>query len=123
MRKNYHRVMLSLASNTEQERHLQAAREALTEIMSELRFTSAHWTEPIAAANKKIYLNQLATGTTSLPLEEFNAYLKHIEEMLDREHDKKGIVTIDIDILSYDNIKYHQKDWDRPYVKDLLKEL
>jgi len=123
MRKNTHQVMLSLASNTEQERHMQAAREALKEVMSELRYTSAHWTEPFSSASQNLYLNQLAIGTTNLPLNKFNSYLKEIEQTLGRERNKKEIVTIDIDLLSYDGNKYHIKDWERPYIKDLLKEI
>ncbi len=123
MRKETHQVMLSLASNIEQERHILAAREALKDVISELRFTSAHWTEPFSTTSQQMYLNQLAIGVTDLPVNKFNSYLKEIEQALGRERDRKEIVTIDIDLLSYDNTKYHLKDWERPYIKDLLKEI
>jgi len=123
MRKDNHYVMLSLASNTEQEHHLQIAREALKELMTEIRFTPTQWTEPFSTNNKRMYLNQLAIGKTYLPLDDFNSSLKEIEQTLGRERDKRNIVTIDIDILSYDDTRHHQKDWDRPYIKELLKKL
>ena len=69
------------------------------------------------------YLNQLATGWTTLEADELNRQLKNIELQLDRKHDKSGVVTIDIDLLEYDSVRYHLRDWERDYVKDLLPEL
>ena len=70
-----------------------------------------------------MYLNQLVTGTTELGVEELNEKLKEVEQSLDRKHDGSGIVTIDIDLLQYDDERYHLRDWERDYVKNLLPEL
>lgn len=118
-----HRVMLSLASNTRQQRHLEAARRLLPEVIDGLRYTVEHWTEPVDSQRTDQYLNQLATGTTTLDADTLNERLKAIEQQLDRKHDKRGIVTIDIDLLQYDDTRHHLRDWERNYVKDLLKEL
>lgn len=31
-----------------------------------------------------------------------------------------GIVRIDLDLLQYDNDRYHLRDWERDYIKKLL---
>lgn len=70
-----------------------------------------------------MYLNQLAVGETMLGADDLNEKLKEIEQSLDRKHDGSGRVTIDIDLLLYDDVRYHLRDWERDYVKDLLPEL
>ncbi|MBR5747926.1 MAG: 2-amino-4-hydroxy-6-hydroxymethyldihydropteridine diphosphokinase [Prevotella sp.] len=42
-----HEVIISLGSNENQEANLAKAREQLTQLMTEVHFTSAIWTEPI----------------------------------------------------------------------------
>lgn len=121
-----HSVMLCLASNSQQERNMEAARRLLEGVISGLHFTSEHWTEPVTSHGDRSavkYLNQLATGTTTLEAEALNLRLKEIEQQLDRKHDKSGVVTIDIDLLQYDDTRYHLRDWERDYVKNLLVEL
>ena len=118
-----HRVMLSLASNSRQQRHLEAARRLLPKVIDGLRYTTEHWTEPVDSQCTDQYLNQLATGTTTLDADTLNERLKAIEQQLDRKHDKRGVVTIDIDLLQYDDTRHHLRDWERNYVKNLLREL
>lgn len=119
-----HRVMLCLASNRQQEHYMEEARRRLVEVLGDLHFTREHWTEPVSSAcTGRMYLNQLVTGVTTLDADDLNIRLKNIEELLDRKHDKSGTVTIDIDLLQYDDTRYHLHDWERSYVKDLLKEL
>lgn len=118
-----HQVILCLASNTNQQQNMEAARKLLSQLLDDLHFTTEHWTEPVNALRPDKYLNQLAKGTTTIDAVELNLRLKDIEQQLERKHDKSGIVTIDIDLLEYDSERYHQRDWERDYVKDLLPEL
>ncbi|MBQ6378808.1 MAG: 2-amino-4-hydroxy-6-hydroxymethyldihydropteridine diphosphokinase [Prevotella sp.] len=121
-----HSVLLCLASNVEQKRNMEAARILLSELIADFRYTSEHWTEPVTShgdRHAERYLNQLATGRTELSVEVLNQCLKEIEQQLGRKHDKSGVVTIDIDLLLYDETRYHLRDWERNYVKDLLVEL
>ena len=98
------------------------ARKRLEGVLDDLHFTSEHWTEAEGNATG-LYLNQLATGVSTLGVDELNQQLKEIEQLLDRKHDKSGVVSIDIDLLQYDGTRYHLRDWERNYVKDLLPEL
>jgi 2-amino-4-hydroxy-6-hydroxymethyldihydropteridine diphosphokinase len=123
MTNSTHQVILGLASNVNHQQNMEVARQLLDHLLENLHFTSAHWTEPVNALRPDMYLNQLAKGTTNLEPDELNQRLKDIEQQLDRKHDKSGIVTIDIDLLAYDSERYHLRDWERDYVKDLLPEL
>jgi 7,8-dihydro-6-hydroxymethylpterin-pyrophosphokinase len=69
------------------------------------------------------YLNQLCKGTTAFGFNLLNEVLKETEKRQGRTHNEDGIVTLDLDILQYDDEKFHLRDWTRNYVKDLINEL
>ena len=123
MRNKEHHVIISLASNHHQEAALAAAREQLTQLLTEVKFTSAIWTEPIGSIRKEPYLNQLCKGTTALGDGLLGEVLKETERRLGRTHNEDGIVVLDLDLLEYDGVRHHLRDWDRNYVKDLINEL
>lgn len=121
-----HKVLLCLASNSQQKQNMEAARSLLSGLLADLHYTTEHWTDPVTsqrACPHVLYLNQLATGVTDMEAEDLNLRLKEIEQQLGRKHDKSCVVTIDIDLLQYDDTRYHLRDWERDYVKDLLVEL
>lgn len=123
MNQKLHQIIISLASNKDQEAHMAAAREQLVQLLTEAHFTSAIWTEPINSIRKEPYLNQLCQGTTALGEGLLCEVLKEMEKRLGRTHNEDGIVTIDLDLLQYDGQRHHLRDWDRNYIKDLLKKL
>lgn len=123
MTQKEHHIIISLASNEDPEAHLAAAREQLTQLLTEAHFTSAIWTEPVNTSRQVSYLNQLCTGTTALGVNLLGEVLKETERRLGRIHNEDGIVAIDLDLLQYDDQKYHLRDWNRDYVKNLLNEL
>lgn len=123
MKHKEHNIIISLASNYNPEANLEAARTQLAQLLTELHFTHAIWTEPIGSLRKEPYLNQLCSGTTALGMNLLNEVLKETEKRLGRTHNEDGIVTLDLDLLEYDGERHHLKDWDRPYVKNLINEL
>ena len=130
MTQKEHHIIISLASNENQEANMARAREQLTQLLTEVHFTSAIWTEPITNNRKTItnnppskYLNQLCKGTTALGDGLLGEVLKEIEKRLGRTKNEDGIVAIDLDLLQYDNQRHHLRDWERNYVKDLISEL
>ena len=123
MTQKEHQILISLASNEQQEARLAAAREQLTQLLTEVHFTSAIWTEPVNTSRKEPYLNQLCQGTTALGEGLLCEVLKETEKRLGRTRNEDGIVAIDLDLLQYDNKQYHLRDWGRDYVKNLLNEL
>jgi 2-amino-4-hydroxy-6-hydroxymethyldihydropteridine diphosphokinase len=118
-----HHIIISLASNFNQEANLEAARAQLTQLLTEAHFTSAIWIEPINSLRSEPYLNQLCKGTTAFGFNLLNEVLKETEKRQGRTHNEDGIVTLDLDILQYDDEKFHLRDWTRNYVKDLINEL
>ena len=123
MNQKQHYIIISLASNEGQEAHLKAAREQLTQLLTEAAFTSEIWTEPVNSCRQEPYLNQLCHGTTAFSVNLLNELLKETEKRLGRTHNEDGIVAIDLDLLQYDGQQYHLRDWERDYVKNLLNEL
>ena len=73
--------------------------------------------------NGQWYLNQLCSGTTAFGPNLLSEVLKETEKRQGRTHNEDGIVTLDLDLLQYDDQRFHHRDWERPYVKDLIKEL
>lgn len=120
---NTHTFVLCLASNSQQEPNMESARRELTALCLEIRFTSEHWTAPVNTTCTGKYLNQLARGTIMLDRLAFEGRLKQIETVLGRRRDADGIVAIDIDLLLFDDERFHLRDWERDYVKELFKEL
>ena len=108
-----HEVIISLASNENQEANLAKAREQLTQLMEEVHFTSAIWTEPVNCIRKEPYLNQLCRATTAFSMNLLNEVLKETEKRLGRTHNEDGIVAIDLDLLKYDEEQHHLRDWSR----------
>ena len=154
MAQKLHHIIISLASNFNQEANLEAARTALTQLLVEAHFTSAIYTEPIGSIDHgpltidhsleaspfesklssldqcsmvngqcSMYLNQLCSGTTAFGPNLLSEVLKETEKRQGRTHNEDGIVTLDLDLLQYDDQRFHLRDWERPYVKDLIKEL
>ena len=123
MKQKEHIVVISLASNENQETNLSLAREQLTQLLTAVHFTSAIWTEPVNSLRKEPYLNQLCKGTTAFGEGLLCEVLKETEKRLGRTRNEDGIVTIDLDLLQYDNQRHHLRDWERNYVKDLIGEL
>jgi len=123
MTQKEHHIIISLASNFNQEANLEKARVQLNQLLIETHFTSAIYTEPINTLRKEPYLNQLCQGSTYLGIELLNEVLKELEKRLGRTHNEDGIVTVDLDILKYDDERYHHRDWERIYIKKLINEL
>jgi len=123
MKPRQHYVIIALASNEQQEQHLEAARQQLALILGDLHFTSAHWTEPFHVSRPSPYLNQLCEATTTFSANLLEEVLKEIEKRLGRTRNEDGIVAIDLDLMQYDGERHHLRDWERDYIKDLLGEL
>lgn len=72
-----------------------------------------------------LYLNCLATAYTTHALKSLERALKNLERRCgDSKHErKKGVVNMDLDILLYGDEKKHVGDWERSYVKELMREL
>lgn len=91
--------------------------------------TQRVWTEPIACngvnADSQKFLNSLVEIETTLDYTSLTNRLKDVETKLgaSKTDKRQGKVKIDLDILSYDNERYHADDWNRQYIQALIQEL
>ncbi len=114
---------MSLAANCHHKENLAEARRRLGQILFNVHYTDELWTEPFGGRTPSMYLNQLVYATTSLSLEQLTETLKQTELDMGRnsEERRKGIVCIDLDLMLFDGVRHHLRDWERPYIQALLK--
>ena len=124
MNQQTHYILLALGSNVAAELHIEQAKARLSAVFPQLRFSRSLTTPAIGIVSPP-FINCLAEGYWSVPLEEVIVALKDIEAQMGSvpEERKKGIVKIDIDLLQFDNTKRKADDWSRDYIQLLLNEL
>lgn len=111
-----HQVIISLGSNYLPSVHIQWASERLSSLLSEVRLSRCLWTQDIKGTGIW-YQNRLVFATTVLTVEMLQTKLKEIENETGRTSQH---VTIDCDLMQYDGQRYHEHDWQRPYILRLL---
>lgn len=118
-------MIIALGSNENPTHHMeQAVAKLIGLFASEVSFSGQLWTEPISIKSKP-FLNMLALAHTGHSLTQISKALRYIERAVggSREEHKHCIVRIDIDVLQYGEQRYHEADWERDYVKELLCDL
>ncbi len=124
MNQQTHYILLALGSNVAAELHIEQAKARLSAVFPQLRFSRSLITPAIGIVSPP-FINCLAEGYCSVPLEGVLVTLKDIEAEMGSvsEERKKGIVKIDIDLLQFDDMKRKADDWGRDYIQLLLNEL
>ena len=124
MNQQTHYILLALGSNVAAELHIEQAKARLSAVFPQLRFSRSLITPAIGIVSPP-FINCLAEGYCSVPLEGVLVTLKDIEAQMASvsEERKKGIVKIDIDLLQFDDTKRKADDWGRDYIQLLIKEL
>jgi len=114
-------VLIALGSNYCHEHNLAIARCRLAHIIDSISFSEALWTEPIGMDGDR-FLNQICSGFTHMSFCELQSQLKDIEASCGRsvQNCRMNTIPLDLDILLYDNKRYHEKDWSRPYIRQLI---
>ncbi len=123
-KKNRKRIVLALGSNYHQEENVDKAVALLQETFGDMVFGARLWTEPIGITSDK-FMNLIGAGYTCVSRERVELALKSIERKCGRStaQSHMGVIAIDIDLLIYDTERFHQQDWERPYIKQLLLQL
>lgn len=114
-----HRVLIALGSNYQQAAHLQWAVQRLSQFVTDLHLSRTLWT-PDVKGSGLMYMNQLALGTTTLSAVDLEQALKASETATGRNHQQ---VTIDLDLMLYDDERFHLRDWPRPYIQQLIEDV
>ena len=114
-----HYVIVALGSNTNPEQNISVASDELAGLLHSCHFSHTIWTYDIHHTGVK-YLNRLVAGYTDMTVDELDEKLKTIENL---HHRSRHEVTIDLDLMQYDGVRYHLKDWPRPYIQRLINEI
>ena len=119
-----HKVIIALGSNIEQESNINQAIRLLKQKLNDVVCTDVVWTEPIGV-DSDMFLNCLLKGYTTLEMQVLAEAVKETEYLCGRTEKESidGIIRIDIDVLQYDNLRFHSNDWQRNYIKELIKDL
>ena len=109
-------VLIALGSNHHQSAHIQWASQRLAVLLTDVTMSPRLWTPDIHGRGQW-YMNRLLRGQTSLSPTQLIARLKQIEQETQRTRQH---VTIDLDLMLYDDQRYHLNDWQRPYIQGLI---
>ncbi|MBO4451193.1 MAG: 2-amino-4-hydroxy-6-hydroxymethyldihydropteridine diphosphokinase [Bacteroidaceae bacterium] len=124
MNNNVYEIVISLGSNDRQESNMALAKQLLEQLFSDIRFTDSVWTNPVGIESDK-FLNCLAIAHSKHREPQIKSALKRVQIRCGdtRAFRSINIVRMDIDILLFDGKRQHAEDWQRPYIKNLMKEI
>lgn len=120
-----HDVLIALGTNVIADK-IRFVELCLEQSFESVRFTQIIPTEPIGERFKgKQFFNAVMVGKTHMAKSEVEEQLKRIEQLAGNTQDKRnmGVVEADIDLLMYDDVKLHEKDWQRSYIKELVERI
>ena len=117
-----HEEILALGTSVN-EACMAQAKQLLREKMADVVFTSTLHTEAIGIVSPP-FLNCLAKGITDKDREKLKKSLKQMERRCGDTRTKRSenVITMDIDLLRFDDERLHKSDWNRDYIKELLAE-
>lgn len=117
-------LIIALGTNTNRSENIDRSKAELSALFSDVFFTQFIETDPIGIECPK-FINALASTQTELSYQDIKRKLKGIERLCGDSPEKRAnnIVEMDLDILLYNGSRHHLKDWERPYITQLMKEL
>lgn len=119
------KIVVALGSNVNQKSNVEKAQALLKSTFDGMTFGTGMWTEPIGLSESNKFLNVIGMGYTCVNRERVEMALKNIERKCGRRKSlsSKGVIPIDIDLLLFDSEQFHEADWSRPYMQQLLRQL
>lgn len=121
-KQNY--IIISIGSNYNQKENISFAKKKLTGMLGEqTSFTRDMWTEPVGIQSEK-FINCICISSTKHTLLQLTKAFKQLERKCERskKNDLINKIPLDIDILLYGDQRYHEKDWERQYIQELLND-
>ena len=121
-KENY--IIISIGSNYNQKENISFAKKKLAGMLGEqTSFTRDMWTEPVGIQSE-MFINCICISTTRHTLLQLTKAFKQLEKKCERskKNDLISKIPLDIDILLYGNQRYHEKDWERQYIQELLND-
>lgn len=96
----------------------------LEDTFEDMVFGVPMWTEPIGMQSGK-FLNLLGVGYTKVSKGRTLLAIKNVERKCGRRvaETRKGVISIDIDLMLFGTERLHEADWERVYMKTLFRQL
>ena len=120
-----HRIILSIGTNFNRESNAKLVKGIISEAFHKVQFSEELLTEPVGdVLSDKKFLNFLACGFTEDEPEQIVAKTKQMETQCSNTEllRKEGKISMDIDLLKYNDQRFHESDWSRDYVNKLIKQ-
>jgi 2-amino-4-hydroxy-6-hydroxymethyldihydropteridine diphosphokinase len=110
-------IALALGSNLgDREGTLRTALAALASIISDLRVSTFHETDPVGVGDQPRFLNAAATGRTALPARDLLARFLDVEQRFGRTRAYSGAPrTLDLDLILYGGQIVEERDLSVPH--------
>lgn len=121
---NDYKIIVSLGSNTNAASNIEKARFLLHKLLPGISYSKVLITEPIDLDSDN-FMNCIGVARCVHNHSQMIRAFKNIENLMGSgkgEHGR-GIVRIDLDLLYLGGQKYHEADWNRPYIRQLLTEM
>ena len=116
---------IGIGSNFSTDEYVQRACLSLRTLFQNIVFSQMLMTAPVDWISESKFRNMVVYCNTQLSATDLIAKLKQIEQELGRtkEDKDKGVVLIDLDLLSYNGAIIKQNDWNRDDVIKCVNEL
>lgn len=116
---------ISIGSNERRTENMALARQRLTELFSDIRFSEEEETKPLFFHRSNLFSNQVARFVSVGQRHPSQPHQKAIEREAGRlpEEKRQEIVRLDIDLLSGGDTVYKPEDLKRDYIVRGLKQL
>lgn len=110
-------IALALGSNLgDREGTLRSALASLASIISDLRASTFHETDPVGVGDQPRFLNAAATGRTALPARDLLARFLDVEQCFGRTRAYSGAPrTLDLDLILYGCQIVEERDLSVPH--------
>ena len=118
-------IIIAIGSNFTQRKNIEYAKAQLCGILcDDIIFSKETWTQPIGIKSD-LFLNCLCVATTKHSCKQIKIALKHVERKCGRtlKNDRLGHVMLDLDILKFDGELFHEDDWKRDYISELIEDI
>lgn len=118
-------IIIAIGSNFFQRKNIEYAKMQLYGMLcDDIVFSKDVWTQPIGI-NTDLFLNCICIATTKHNYNQIQNALKRVEKKCGRslKNDRMGHIMLDLDILKFDGERFHEKDWEREYVSELIEDI
>jgi 2-amino-4-hydroxy-6-hydroxymethyldihydropteridine diphosphokinase len=125
MREGDNKVIIGIGSNVEADKNMAAAIECLKKDHQVVALSQFITTEPIGITDQPHFVNGAIRLQTTMGRQQFNTYLKDLEDFLgrDRSRPKYGPREIDLDIVVWNGTIVDDDYYSRSFLQKVVDQV